>query len=199
MFSLPLIFLIFGTPVACLTVGAVIVIPGCNRSSIRVFLVFIFMVCLGQIQPDGAHPSLGCLYWPQPKSTITVWLALVTNTWPLTQRVLPPWPLTSSRKTSAQWCCVITTPNGPIGLGDSWRWERLISSQQVIDLSTALCSAALIQDLLAKSTPFQSLILSSLLLTVYLFFFFCQTSLILLFLEHGQECIILTSVFEHPH
>ena len=38
MFSLPLIFLIFGTPVAylsptsrCLTVGAVIVIPGCDR------------------------------------------------------------------------------------------------------------------------------------------------------------------------
>ena len=24
-----------------------------------------------------------------------------------------------------------------IGLGDSWRWEHLISSQQVIDLSTA--------------------------------------------------------------
>ena len=28
---------------------------------------------------------------------ITVWLALVTNTWPLNQRVLPPWPLTSSK------------------------------------------------------------------------------------------------------
>ena len=34
--------------------------------------------------------------WGRPfsKSTITVWLALVTNTWPLTQRVLPPWPVT---------------------------------------------------------------------------------------------------------
>ena len=135
MFSLPLIVLIFGTPVAylsptsrCLTVGTVIVIPGCDRSGIKVFLVFIFMVCLGRVQPDGAHPSPDCLYWSQPKSTITVWLALVTNTWPLTQRVLPPWPLTSSRKTSAKWCCVISTPNWPIGLGDSWRWERLISS-----------------------------------------------------------------------
>ena len=79
----------------------------------------------------------GCLYWPQPISTFTVWLALVTNTWPLTQRVLPPWQLTSSRKTSAQWCCIITTPNWPIGLGGSWRWERLITSEQVTDLSTA--------------------------------------------------------------
>ena len=47
MFSLPLIFLIFGTPVAylsptsrCLTVGAVIVIPGCDRSGIGVFFGF---------------------------------------------------------------------------------------------------------------------------------------------------------------
>ena len=33
------------------------------------------------------------------------------NTWPLTQvRVLMPWPLTSSRKTSALWCCIDTTP-----------------------------------------------------------------------------------------
>ena len=78
----------------------------------------------------------------QPKSTITVWLALVTNTWPLTQRVLPPWPLTSSRKTSAQWCCVITTPNWPIRLGDSWRWElqtyTLTHSILVIS-STVIC------------------------------------------------------------
>ena len=53
------------------------------------------------------------------------------------KRVLPPWPLASSRKSSAQWCCVSTTPNWPIGLGDSLGWERLISFQQVIDLSTA--------------------------------------------------------------
>ena len=46
---------VFGRPVAylsptsrCLTVGAVIVIPGCDRSGIKVILVFIFMVCLEQ-------------------------------------------------------------------------------------------------------------------------------------------------------
>ena len=61
----------------------------------------------------------------------------VMNTWPLTQRVLPPWSLTSSRKTSALWCCVHTTPNWLKRLGDSWRWERLMSSQQVTDLPTA--------------------------------------------------------------
>ena len=59
-----------------------------------------------------------------------------TGRWLLLGR-LPPWLLTSSRKTSAQWCCVNTTPNWPIRLWDSWRWECLISSQQVIDLSTA--------------------------------------------------------------
>ena len=68
MFSLPLIFMIFGTPVAylsptsrCLTVGAVIVIPGCDRSGIRVLLVFIFMVCLGQ-SSAWRSPSLSRLF-----------------------------------------------------------------------------------------------------------------------------------------
>ena len=68
MFSLPLIFLIFGTPVAylsptsrCLTVGAVIVIPGCDWSGIKVFLVFIFMVCLGQ-SSAWRSPSLSRLF-----------------------------------------------------------------------------------------------------------------------------------------
>ena len=35
----------------------------------------------------------------KPNSVLTVWLALVMNTWSLTQRVFPPWSLTSSRKT----------------------------------------------------------------------------------------------------
>ena len=34
------------------------------------------------------------------------------------QVVLPPRPLTSSRK--ILWCCIHTTPNWPIGLGDSY-------------------------------------------------------------------------------
>ena len=68
---------------------------------------------------------------------IIIWLALVTNTWPLTQRVLPPLLLTSYRKTSALWDCVHTTPNWSKGLRDSLRWGRLISSQQVTDLPTA--------------------------------------------------------------
>ena len=49
MLSLPLIFFNVGTPVASchLTVGAVIVIPGCDRSGINVLLVFFNMVFLG--------------------------------------------------------------------------------------------------------------------------------------------------------
>ena len=46
------------------------------------------------------------------------------------------WQLISSRKVCAKWC-INTIPYWPIRLRDSWRWERLISSQQVIDLSTA--------------------------------------------------------------
>ena len=51
IFSLPLIYLIFGTPVEYLsptspglTAGAVIVVSGCYRSAVKVLLVFIIMV-----------------------------------------------------------------------------------------------------------------------------------------------------------
>ena len=144
MFSLPLIFLIFGTPVAylsptsrCLTVGTVIVILGCDRSGIKLFLVFIIMVYLGQ-SSAWRSPSLSRLFILTTAEIHDYCMARLGHEhMAVDSRVLPPWPLTSSRKTSAQWCCVITTPNWPIGLGDSWRRERLISSQQVIDLSTA--------------------------------------------------------------
>ena len=104
--------------------------PEMDRSGIKVLLMFIIMVFLGQSSASRS-PSLSRLFiLTTAEIHENIWLALVTNTWPLTQRVLPP--LTSSRKTSAQWCCVITTPNWPIGLGDSCRRERLISSQQVM-------------------------------------------------------------------
>ena len=49
-------FSLFGTDIdlipyatsRCLTVGAVIAIPGCDRSGIKVLLVVFVIVCLGQ-------------------------------------------------------------------------------------------------------------------------------------------------------
>ena len=128
MFSVPLIFLIFGTPMAylsptsrCLTVGAVIVISGCERSGIKVLLVFILMVFLGQ-SPAWRSPSLSRLIILTKAEIYDYCMARLGHEHVRWLRVLPPWPLTSSRKTFAKWCCVITTPNWPIGLGDLWRW-----------------------------------------------------------------------------
>ena len=130
MFSLPLIFLIFGTPVAylsptsrCLTVGTVIVIPGCDRSGIKLFFVFITMVCLGQ-SSAWRSPSLSRLFILTTAEIHDYCMA----------RLGHEHMAVDSKEffRPGRWLL----PNWPIGLGDSWRWERLISSQQVIDLST---------------------------------------------------------------
>ena len=115
-------FFIFGTPVAylsptyrCLTVGAVIVIPGCDRSGIKVLLMFIIIVFYGQ-SSAWRSPSLSRLFMLTTAEIHDyAWFALVTNTWPSTLRAHPPLP--SSRKTYAQWRCVITDSYWPIRLG----------------------------------------------------------------------------------
>lgn len=110
MVSHPQIFLPFGPLVAYLSptpqwlaVGEVIVNPGCDRSGTKVLFMLYIMLrsAEGRVQPHGTYSSLGCRCSPQPISIITVYLAF-TITQGRWVRVLPPWPLTFSRKSSAQ-------------------------------------------------------------------------------------------------
>lgn len=112
MFPVILILFIFCTLVSylsltsqCPIVGSAIVNPGCNQSRIKVSLMLFTMVFLGQRSA----------WWRIAKLHDFCMLpGLVMNTWPLNQRVLPPWQLPSSRKNFARWCYVNTTPYLPI-------------------------------------------------------------------------------------
>ena len=71
----------------CLTVGAVIVIPGCHQSGIKDFIDVVHQgVPSAEFSFTEPIPqaSPGCICLPQEEFMINVWLALIMNTWPLT-------------------------------------------------------------------------------------------------------------------